>query len=67
MIRIADPDARGVMPRRDHQVEAGVEQALEALRNAEAHEVDDVLLLLADDPHGGPLEVIVTDLMEARS
>ena len=55
------------MPRRDHQVEAGVEQALEALRNAEAHEVDDVLLLLADDPHGGPLEVIVTDLMEARS
>ena len=67
LIRIADPDARGVMPRRDHQVEAGVEQALEALRNAEAHEVDDVLLLLADDPHGGPLEVIVTDLMEARS
>lgn len=67
LIRLADPDARGTVARRDKVLAAGVEAAIQALTSTDAPEADETLRLMAADPDHTARAETARKILEARA
>ncbi len=66
LVKIADPDDRGTVARRNHSMEPGVLAAIDALTNSQLPEVEETLRLLATDPDHISIAKTAADILANR-